>query len=491
MQSDPHAERYDEVPYPALVHGRSHPRTTGALAALYGVPSPAVETARVLDLGCAGGMNILAMAEDLPHATFLGIDISPRQIEEGRESAARLGLNNIDFRCASFEGLDDIAEKSFDYIICHGVFSWVKPPLRKVILDLVKRLLADDGIAYISYNVYPGWHFGQIIRELMWRETDLSKSALERVFEARRTLDRHLEAAEDKSLRRALLLAEKETLEGHSDSYLFHEYLTPEHHPLYFSDFVEIARASGLTYATDALPGIVLPATQDPRIRALIDHLPLVRRDDPIVQQQAIDEQLNNRFRRSLLVHDHHRPGLTLDSAALARLHLRLPREHILVREAHLSVRSRRGHLIPLHPSVEPILERLRAASPASLPLAELCDLHAGTPLDISLRAILGTLVGLIFAEVLEPTLTPVACASMLPERPNVTPLNRLQAARHTPIGSRLFASDQLGDLGYKLVALCDGTRTVDEITALLEAPRDQVDSLMRALVEHGVLLPP
>jgi hypothetical protein len=436
-------------------------------------------------------MNILAMAEDLPRATFLGVDISPRQIEEARESAASLGLTNIEFRCASFENLFDIADKSFDYIICHGVLSWVNPALRKVILDLVKRLLADDGVAYISYNVFPGWHFGHIVRELMLRESDASKPPLERVFDARLTLDRHLEAAEDKSLRRALLLAEKETLEGHSDSYLYHEYLTPEHHPLYFSDFVEIARASGLAYVTDALPGIVLPATQDPRIRNLIDHLPPERQNDPIAQQQAIDEQLNNRFRRSLLVHDHHRPALTLDPASLAPLHLRLPRDHILVREAHLAVRSRRGHLIPLHPSVEPILERLRTASPASLPLAELIDIASATHQGIPLRAIIGTLVGLIFAEVLEPTLTPISCASTLPERPAVTPLNRLQASRQTPIGSRLFASEQLGDLGYKLVALCDGTRTVEEIFALLDAPRDQFDVLFRALVEHGVLLAP
>jgi SAM-dependent methyltransferase len=488
MEHDPHAERYDEVAYPNLVHGRSHPRTVGALATLYGLDPAPVETARVLDLGCAAGMNIIAMAEELPAARFVGVDISPRQIAAARATAAELGLENVTFECASFDALDNFADGRFDYIICHGVFTWVAPPLRDIILAVTKRLLAPNGVAYLSYNVYPGWQFGQIVRELMWRESDPEKPALERVLDARRTLERHLEAAEEKSLRRALLLAERETLEGHSDSYLFHEYLTPEHHPLYFVEFVKLASAAGLAYVSDAHPGVVLPTTQEPRLRALIDHLPPERRDDPVWQQQMIDEHLNNRFRRSLVVHDHHRPALTLENAH--RLHLRLPREHILVREGDtgLGVRSRRSRLIPIPPFLEAPLERLRAASPASLPAADLCA-HLSEDPQLA-RASLAILVGLVFAEVLEPTLSPVCCASSLPQRPAVTPLNRLQARRRDPIASRLFASEHVGELGQELVSLLDGTRTVTELCETLSASSDRVEGLLRAFVEHGLLLP-
>ncbi len=486
---DPHAQRYDEVPYPNLVHGRTHPRTTGAIAALFGITPPDPSTARVLDLGCAAGMNILAMAADTPTARFLGVDISEAQIAMGNHMATELGLDNIAFRCGSFADLGDLADASFDYIICHGVFSWVAPPLRDVILTLVSRLLAPAGLAFVSYNTYPGWHFGNIVRDLMLREMDPDAPPLERVHSARKTLERHLDAAEDKSLRRALLMAERETLVDHSDSYLFHEYLTPEHHPLWFKDFAALARQHGLAYVADALPGIVLPSTQDGRLAVLLDALPEHDRQDPIAQQQAIDEHLNNRFRRSILVKQPASPTLTLDPNLLSRLHVRLPREHILIREhgGPLSVRDRRSRLIPIHlPAAAEALEALRTASPASVPMTTLCD-----PSDPANRPLLGTLVGLVFAEVLDVTLTPVRCATTLPSHPAVPRINRFQARRGDPIASRLFVSEIVGELGAMLISRLDGSRCFDELVSELGVSRERIDTMLKTFVERAILLPP
>lgn len=495
-EADPHAQRYDELPYPNLVHGRSHPRTTGAIAALFSLDPPPVETARVLDLGCAAGMNILAMACDLPRATFVGLDISKNQIESAREMAAELGLGNITFHCDTFEGesLAKLPDKSFDYIICHGVYSWVAPPLRGAILDVFARLLADDGVGYISYNTYPGWHFGNVVRELMLRDMDPSSPALARVLAARQALDRHLDASEDRSLCRALLTAERELLGDHSDSYLFHEYLTPEHHPLWFKDFAGSLAAHGLTYVADALPGLVLPSTQDGRIAHLIEALSPEDRADPIAQQQAIDDHLNNRFRRSIIARSHHRPSLTLDPAKLSRLHLRLPRDHLIVTDGAPSVRDRRGRLIPLQlPSARLTLEELRRVSPTSLPLSELVDLapqpHPSEAAHAQ-RALLGTLVGLIFAEALEVTLSPVRCATTLPANPVVPPLNRFQARRGDPIASRLFVSEIVGELGLALVKRLDGHHGVDELVADTGATREQVEQHLRLFVERGLIEP-
>jgi len=488
-EPDPHAQRYDEVPYPNLVHGRSHPRTTGAIAALFGIAPPDPTTARVLDLGCAAGMNILAMAADSPTARFLGVDISEAQIAAGNQMIADLGLDNIAFRCASFADLDDLPDASFDYIICHGVFSWVAPALRDVILALVSRLLAPGGLAFVSYNTYPGWHFGNIVRDLMLREMDPNAPPLERVHSARKTLERHLDASEDKSLRRALLMAERESLVDHSDSYLFHEYLTPEHHPLWFKDFAALAERHGLAYVADALPGIVLPSTQDGRLALLLDALPDHERHDPIAQQQAIDEHLNNRFRRSILVKRPAAPALSLDPTLLSRLHVRLPREHILIREpgGPLSVRDRRSRLIPIHlPAAVAALESLRTASPASVPMTTLCD-----PSDLASRPLLGTLVGLVFAEVLDVTLAPIRCATHVPSHPAVPRLNRYQARRGDPIASRLFVSELVGELGAMLISRLDGSRSFDELVSELGASRERIDTLLKSFVERAILLPP
>jgi SAM-dependent methyltransferase len=488
-EADPHAQRYDELPYPNLVHGRSHPRTTGAIAALFSLDPPPVETARVLDLGCAAGMNILAMAADLPQATFVGVDISKNQVDLAREMASDLGLTNITFHCDTFQGesLARLPDKSFDYIICHGVYSWVAPPLRSAILEVYSRLLADDGIGYISYNTYPGWHFGNVVRELMLRDMDPGSPALARVLAARKALDRQLDASEDRSLSRALLTAERELLGDHSDSYLFHEYLTPEHHPLWFKDFAG-------SLAAFALPGLVLPSTQDGRIAHLMDALSPEDRADPIAQQQAIDDHLNNRFRRSIIARSHHRPALTLDPARLSRLHLRLPRDHLIVTDGAPSVRDRRGRLIPLQlASARLALEELRRVSPSSLPLTELVDLTpqpAHSEAAHAQRALLGTIVGLIFAEALEVTLSPVRCATSLPTHPVVPPLNRYQARRGDPIASRLFVSELVGELGLALVKRLDGHHGVDELVADTGATRDEVEQHLRLFVERGLIEP-
>ena len=59
-----------------------------------------------------------------------------------------------------------VAEK-FDYIICHGVYSWVLEATRAAILRLCRDGLTNHGVAYISYNTYPGWRLRQVVREAM------------------------------------------------------------------------------------------------------------------------------------------------------------------------------------------------------------------------------------------------------------------------------------------------------------------------------------
>src|SRR5262245_65782503 len=61
----------------------------------------------------------------------------------------------------------DESERSFDYIIAHGVFSWVPHAVRLRMLELCRKLLTAHGVAYISYNCYPGYHLRNLEREMM------------------------------------------------------------------------------------------------------------------------------------------------------------------------------------------------------------------------------------------------------------------------------------------------------------------------------------
>src|SRR4029434_7471331 len=60
----------------------------------------------------------------------------------------------------------------FDYILCHGVYSWVPPEVQDKILRICSKHLAPQGVAYISYNCYPGWHARGAIREMLWYHTE-------------------------------------------------------------------------------------------------------------------------------------------------------------------------------------------------------------------------------------------------------------------------------------------------------------------------------
>ncbi|MFN2536517.1 MAG: methyltransferase domain-containing protein, partial [Mycobacteriales bacterium] len=147
---------YDDVPYGVATHAATHPGRLAAIATLFGAGPPAVESARVLELGCALGGNIIPMAVAYPGSSYLGIDLSGRQIADGQRTVAQLGLTNIELRHASITDVDD-SDGQFDYVICHGVYSWVPPEVQDKILDICARNLAAGGVAVVSYNTYPGW----------------------------------------------------------------------------------------------------------------------------------------------------------------------------------------------------------------------------------------------------------------------------------------------------------------------------------------------
>ena len=157
---------YDAVAYPNWAHRRTHPRHLEAFATLLGMEPPPVPTCRVLELGCARGGNLIPQAEDLPQATFLGIDLSPRQIEQGQATINALGLRNIELRQGDILAIDD-ALGQFDYILCHGVFSWVPREVQEKILEVCRRNLASNGVALVSYNTYPGWRPIEAVRDVL------------------------------------------------------------------------------------------------------------------------------------------------------------------------------------------------------------------------------------------------------------------------------------------------------------------------------------
>lgn len=309
---------YDELPFPSQPLPHTHPDRLASVARLFGLQAPSIATCRVLELGCGAGGNLIPMADRLPRATFVGIDYSQRQIETGRQAIASLGLKNIELKHQDIADFD-ASLGQFDYVICHGVFSWVTADLQEKVLAIAKAHLVPHGVAYISYNTYPGWHQRNVLRELAWNRTPADRPPAERAARARELFQFFSHAlAGDPSPAARLLKGEIDLVLPHDDAYLFHDYLENENQPLYFHEFVARAAVHGLQYLGEAAPMLMFAANFG---QVVEDQLMSIG-GDVISIEQHMDLLRNRGFRQTLLCHDDVTLTRFLSSASLEGLHL-------------------------------------------------------------------------------------------------------------------------------------------------------------------------
>ena len=118
---------YDAIPYRGYPRFETHPDGLAVRATLFGLEPPALDGARILEIGCGDGGNLIPIAQSLPEATCHGIDLSETQIEMGREVIEAVGLENITLKQGAIGDLAERDEAPWDFILCHGVYSWVTP----------------------------------------------------------------------------------------------------------------------------------------------------------------------------------------------------------------------------------------------------------------------------------------------------------------------------------------------------------------------------
>ena len=229
--SDLAPSSYDEMPYIEAVFAQTHPDRLATLAKLFGISTPGLETCQVLELGCASGSNLIPMALGLPNATFVGIDLSARQIGQGQQTVKALDLENIELRHGNIADIG-AAWGKFDYIICHGIYSWVPEAIREKILDVCRENLAPTGVAFVSYNTLPGWHLKGMVRDMMSFHASQFQDAPTKVRQARALLDFLAQSIPANSAYGMTLKQVLDTIRPEADAYLFHEYLEDVNEPV-------------------------------------------------------------------------------------------------------------------------------------------------------------------------------------------------------------------------------------------------------------------
>ena len=292
----------DELPYPSRVIDATHPDRLAVLARLFGIHAAPPTRCRLLEIGCGTGVNLVSIASGLPGAELVGIDTSPEHVACAADHVRALGLRNVTVSARSIldVGKDDGV---FDYVVCHGVFSWVGEDVQKKILDVCRESLAPNGIAFVSYNTYPGWHVREMARDMMRFHVSASAARGEaRVDEAVRFLALlRDEAGGAKTTHGKILDDELTSLRASHAGYVAHEHLAEHNHPIYFHELAARARAAGLAYVVDAELAMTLPESFAPNVRKLVDAA--LSAGDRVRAEQYIDFVSNRHFRGSLLCH--------------------------------------------------------------------------------------------------------------------------------------------------------------------------------------------
>ena len=289
---------YDKIPYTSYPFEICSPELIRSRGVLFGMNPPELKTARILDLGCSDGGNMMRFAETYPQSYSLGIDLSEVQIEHGKKRINQLNLKNIELKAMSITDLDE-SYGTFDYIICHGVYSWVPESVRQKILSLSKQLLNKNGIAMVSYNTLPGWNMNNAIRGIMAYHTQNFQDGLKKVEQAKFMLNFLNEAlGSNKSPYSNFMREISQELSDKEDSYILHEYLIGENKSYYFHEFIKDARSHGLEYLSETdLPKMYignLPPMIQEKFSAMKDIIEL---------EQYLDFINNIPFRSTLLFH--------------------------------------------------------------------------------------------------------------------------------------------------------------------------------------------
>lgn len=273
---------------------------------LWGLNPPKINGAKVLELGCSFGGNLISQAIYYPETEFIGIDLSESQINQGNEIIKLMGLKNV--RLEKKNILDITPDFGlFDYIIVHGIYSWVPDEVKSRILDICRDNLSENGIAYISYNTYPGWKNREIARDIMLftnkHTADLSlaektyrgKAVLKLFSDAIKTVD----SEKGKNSSRVIHF---DNIQDKDEHYVAHEYLEQYNHPLYLNEFVDSVNQHQLSYIgdTDFQLSFISWMTKD--LREMLLNL---ASSDYVAREQCIDYIYDVAFRRSLICHAH------------------------------------------------------------------------------------------------------------------------------------------------------------------------------------------
>jgi methyltransferase-like protein/ubiquinone/menaquinone biosynthesis C-methylase UbiE len=291
-------ETYEDVPYPSYMHSQTHPDRLAVMAKLFGMNPAPLQKCRVLELGCGDGGGLIAFANSLPESEFLGIDLGAKHIEAGQQMINALELKNVKLTLLDAMKIDETFGK-FDYIIAHGMFSWVPDFVREKMLEICSVNLNPRGVVYISYNAMPGSHLRQMAREMMIYHVKHIQEPLERAKQATSLMKFLAESFNKQDPYRLFLKNELDNILDKRTENILHDDLAEINQPFYFHEFMEKAEAHNLQFLSEADFIDMQDYFYPEEVRKALDQL----KDNVTAREQYFDFVKGRRFRQTLLCH--------------------------------------------------------------------------------------------------------------------------------------------------------------------------------------------
>ena len=307
---------YKELGYKSYPFPFTTPAYLEAYGTLVGLKPPIAKTARVLELGATYGGNIISQAVHNPEATFVGIELSQDQVEKGNKIISDAKLDNVSLLQGDILNFDE-SLGNFDYIIAHGFYSWISDEMKDKLLDIISHHLADNGIAYVSYNTYPGWHTMEEVRQLMLfanRGYD-ELTHKEKVLRGKTVgslVGAQILNYDNLKERNSKFLGALRSVMQKDDYYVGHDHLEPHNDPCYFYQFNDHLKAHNLSYVCDADLTLSMVRTYD---ESIADKLEKLAPNSQADQEQYLDFMLDTTFRKSIICKESAAKDISYDIA--------------------------------------------------------------------------------------------------------------------------------------------------------------------------------
>ena len=478
---------YDTVPYPAASHSQTHPRRLATIAAFIGLDSADIHGARVLELGSAEGANLIPMAFEFPEATFVGVERSVRQIEQARGRAAELGLSNITLTQADI--LDVTADLgTFDYIIVHGVYSWVPHEVREKILAICKENLSPRGVAYVSYNTYPGWHMRGMLRDMMLYHVEQFADPNTKLQQARALVKFLADSVSTEGNPYGIWLKQElKAMSQWQDGFLYHGPIAEVNEPCYFHQFMERASHYGLQYLGESEFASMVASNFGTAVNETLSRIGKT----VVATEQYMDFVRNRIFRQTLLCHEGVElqrkltPQIIEKFSVCSQLKSTTDTPDLASRAAvdYLVARGGKHKITSAEPIVKAALWWLEQQFPQAIPFGDLLeqarrvlDTQAVQPPDTatSHSHLLGeALLNLFAGRFVELVRYPYAVASEAGRFPRTTRLIRKQAQEGPTVSNLRHETLSLDVVTQEVTRHLDGQHDRNAILELLVAKVD------------------